>query len=76
MKARLIRMSLYVISGLAIIGLAGCSLVGNGYGGWYWQMPAVPQSNSSSTLGMNQNGQANSIHARTGNQGSEGVTQG
>jgi hypothetical protein len=45
----------------AMLGLAGCSLLSNGYGGWYWQSP----DQNPAPVTMNQNDTANQSHAKS-----------
>jgi len=65
---RFARVCIYAIGGAAMIGLVGCSSVGNGYGGWYWQAPELPTSASSTSVGMN-NSNSNNTHAKSSTSG-------
>ena len=61
MTANFVRACVYAIAGAAMLGLVGCSLVSNGYGGWYWQQPEVTDS----SLSLNQNATPNQAHAKS-----------
>jgi hypothetical protein len=41
------RAGVLAIAAIAMLGLAGCSLLSNGYGGWYWQQAATPDTSMS-----------------------------
>ncbi len=60
------RICAYALAGGAMLGLVGCSLAGNGYGGWYWQAPELPISASSTSAGMNSANSNNTTHAKSG----------
>jgi hypothetical protein len=62
MTANFVRACVYAIAGAAMLGLAGCSVVSNGYGGWYWQQPRTTDS----PLSLNQNDAGNQSHAKSG----------
>lgn len=72
---RFVRPCLYALAGAIMLGLTGCSLVSNGYGGWYWQEPEIPTSSTSTPIGMN-NTNSNSTHAKSGMTGHNGSRQG
>lgn len=62
---RFARACLYTLAGSALLGLVGCSAVSNGYGGWYWQMPQLPLSASSTPVAMNNTNSNSAAHVKS-----------
>jgi hypothetical protein len=56
----MLRSGLVAIAAAAMLGLAGCSLLSNGYGGWYWQSPSETQATANQNNTGNYNSTANS----------------
>jgi hypothetical protein len=64
----MVRSGVVAIAAAAMLGLAGCSLMSNGYGGWYWQSP----SESQSTTNQNNTGNYNATAGPSQNTHSHG----
>jgi hypothetical protein len=40
------RAGVLAIAAVAMLGLAGCSFLSNGYGGWYWQAASISDTSA------------------------------
>jgi hypothetical protein len=60
MSKLMARSGLLAIAAAAMLGLSGCSLLSNGYGGWYWQSPSETQATTNQNNTSNYNSTATS----------------